>query len=98
MSRVELRERRVERKSDMAGQCLGECCERSVLLEVRPGSQGAITQRPGGIADEQSRVRSLLHAEPLASGAPTERAIEREMVWVQRLEAAAAAVASHVLA
>src|SRR5205823_1682830 len=50
------------------------------------------------IADEQGRARALLHAEAFAGRAPTERAVEREMVRVERLEAAAAALAGHVQA
>src|SRR5207244_4190872 len=43
-------------------------------------------------------IGALLCTEALANRAPPQRAVEREMVRIERLEAAAAAVAGEVLA
>ncbi len=69
-----------------------------VRLQVRPGGQGPLAQRPAAVADQQAGVGALLNAEPLASGAPAQRAVEGEMVRIERLETAAAPVAGKVLA
>src|SRR5205823_14631598 len=66
--------------------------------QVRPGAEGALAQRPARVADEQGGVGALLHAEALAGRAPAERAVEREVVRVEPLEAPAAALAGEVLA
>src|SRR5579884_407078 len=50
------------------------------------------------IADEQGRGGALLDAQPFARRTPAERAVERKMMRVQRLEAAATVITSEVLA
>ena len=50
------------------------------------------------IADEQGRGGTLLHAQSLARRTPAERTVERKMMRIQRLEAAAALIAGEVLA
>src|SRR5262249_18132034 len=94
----QLLEQRVEREAAVIGNRLGEAQERLVLLQVRPGRQRPIPKRARGVADEQGRAGALLDAEALARRAPAERAVGREVVRVQRLEAAAAAVAGEVQA
>src|SRR3989442_1179539 len=69
-----------------------------VLLEVGPGGQRSLAQRETGIADQQRGVGPLLHAQPLARRAPAQRAVEREVMRVERLEPLAALLARKVLA
>src|SRR5258706_238268 len=66
--------------------------------QVRQGRDGAFAQRQRLVADQQRHVGALLRAQTLADGAPAERAIEREVVRIQRLETAAAVFARQVLA
>ena len=61
----------------------------------RPRLRGGSGGRRGS---EQRRVGAVLGPEPLADRAPAERAVEREVVRRQFLEAPAAAVADAVLA
>src|SRR6266849_2060897 len=88
----------VEREADMAGQGIGETPEWGVVGQRRPGRQGAFAQRQLRVANEYGWVGSTLHAQSLTRGTPAERTIEGEMVRVQRLETAATAVASKMLA
>ena len=98
LGRRQLLERHVEREAGVARERLGEAQERAALGQVRPGGHGAVAQRQLRVADEQGRVGALLHAQPFAGRAPAERAVERKMVRIERLEAAAAVVAGEMLA
>src|SRR5262249_59427369 len=82
---VELVERGVEREAHVPGQRFGEAAEGLVVVQVGPGGQGAVAQRAARVADEQGRGGALLDAEALARRAPPERAVEREVVRVERL-------------
>src|SRR5262249_40535594 len=98
MLRRQLFKGRVEGQAGVASQGFGEAKEFRILVQDRPGGQGALPQRQLRIADEQCRIGAALDAESLTCWTPAERTVEGEMVGVQRLEAAAAAVTSKMLA
>src|SRR5260370_37425064 len=81
----------------MPGQRLGKRSKPAVRAEIGPGRQGAVAQRPFGVADQQGRGGPLLNAEPFARPAPAQRTVEGKVMRIERLEATAAAVASEVL-
>ena len=64
-----------------------------IVVETRPDGHGPLAQAQPAVGDEHRRVGAVLHAQPLADRAPAQRAVEREVVRRQLLEAAAAAVA-----
>src|SRR4051812_8475236 len=95
MRRLQSAERVVEREADVVSQRFGEGEEGVALLfKVRPRGDGALPQRQVRVADQKGGVRALLDAEALAGRAPAQGAVEREVVRVQRLVAAAAGVTS----
>ena len=96
--RIDLLQRRIEREAQLASQCLGKARKGIVDRQGRPGGEGAVTQGTPRIADQEFRAGSLLYAKPFTRRAPAERTVERKMMRIQRLEAAAAAVTSVVLA
>ena len=71
---------------------------RNGQAHVGPDQQCAFGEREVRIAQQRGRVRADLRAEAFAGGAPAERAVEREVVRVERVEAAAAFFAGQVLA
>src|SRR5262249_19787083 len=66
--------------------------------EVGPDGDRPWAEAQAPVGDEHRRVGAVLHAQPLADRAPAERAVEREVVRLQLVEAAAAFVADAVLA
>src|SRR5262249_789264 len=94
---VQFMERRVEREADVPRQGLGEARERVVRRQLGPGRQCPVAQRALGVADHEAEAGALLHAEALAAGTPAERAVEREMMRIERFEAPAAALAGKML-
>ena len=67
-------------------------------VEVGPDGHGALAEAQAAVGHEHRRVGAVLDAQPLADRAPAQRAVEREVVRRQLLEAPAAAVADAVLA
>src|SRR5438093_8955044 len=98
MRRFEFLVRRIERKANMPGQRFSKAGEGVSHCQSGPGGEGTLTQRQAGIADQHCGVRAALETQPLAGGAPAQRAVEGKMVWVERLIAATALVAGEVLA
>ena len=72
--------------------------EVGVGREVGPDGDRALAKAQPAVGDEHRRVGAVLHAQALADRAPAQRAVEREVVRLQLLEAAAARVADPVLA
>ena len=72
--------------------------EERVLGEVGPGDDRAAAEAPAAVGDQDGGVGPVLDAQPLADRAPAERAVEREVVRRELLEAPPAAVARAVLA
>ena len=66
--------------------------------DIRPNQQRTFGERQVRIAQQRRRVRAGLRAEAFARRAPAERAVEREVVRIERVEAAAAFFAGQVLA
>ncbi len=66
--------------------------------EVGPDGDGAVAQAQPAVGDEHRRVGPVLDAQALADRAPAERAVEREVVRRQLLEAPPASVADPMLA
>src|SRR5262249_9291761 len=98
LRRRQFAEWRIERKSHVLSNRLREARERILRRQFRPRRQRAFAQRAVEIADQQRWIGSLLHTQAFASRTPTQRAVEREVVRIKWLEAAAAAVAGKVLA
>src|SRR5690606_11650840 len=63
-----------------------------------PKADGALSKRKLGIAEQGGRIGAGLRPQAFARSAPAERAVEREAVRCQPLEAAAALVAGVMLA
>src|SRR6266852_5151847 len=82
----------------MTGDGFGEAEEFGIVRERRPCRQRALAQRQLGIANQHGRIGSALHAQSFTCRTPAERTVERKMVRIQRLKAAATAVASKMLA
>src|SRR5438132_343917 len=91
-------ERCVQRKADMPGERLGKARERRAGCQFRPDRQRPFAERAARIANEQGWASALLHAQAFTRRTPAEWAVEREVVWVERFEAAAAAIAGEVQA
>ena len=72
--------------------------EQGVVVESGPDGHGPVAEAPPGVGDEHRRVGPVLRAQALADRAPAERAVEREVVRRELLEAPPAAVARAVLA
>ena len=85
-----------------ARRCRGQSRRASAAnsAAVRLGPQGdrPLGERELRVAQQRGRVRAGLRAQPFARRAPAQRAVEREMVRRERLEAPPAAVAGEVLA
>ncbi len=97
MARAQLVEGAVERDGGAGGQGLQHPL-RHAVVQVGPEGDGAFGQRPLGTVEQGGRIRADLDPQPFARGAPAQPAVERKTVRRQRLEAAPAALASHVLA
>ena len=65
---------------------------------VGPDGHGPVAEGPPGVGHEHRRIGPVLRAQALAGRAPAERAVEREVVRRERLEAPPATVARAVLA
>ena len=88
----------VSSENRRAGQRLGETQERACSPPDRARRPRAPSRSERWrVADQQRRAGSLLHAQAFAGRTPAERTVEREMMRIQRLETAAAAVAGEVL-
>src|SRR5206468_12402455 len=68
----------------------------TTLFRSGPDSHGALAERPLAVGHEHRGVRPVLRAEPLADRAPAERAVEREVVRRELLEAPPAPLARAV--
>src|SRR5438105_7841925 len=82
----------------MSSERLGETEEGVVLSQRRPCGESAFAEAFLRIADEQGGAGAFLYTESLTGRAPAERAVERKMMRVERLEAAATTVTGKVLA
>ena len=71
---------------------------RNGQAHIGPDQQRAFFEREVRVAQQCGRVRADLRAETFARRAPAERAVEREIVRIERVEAAAAFFAGQVLA
>ncbi len=82
----------------MPGQGLGKREKGAALVEIWPWSQGTLAERALSISQQQGGIGTELAAKALAGGAPAHGAVEGKVVRVERLEAAATAIAGQVLA
>jgi hypothetical protein len=98
MRRFEFAPRSVERESAVRGQRLGEARERLLRRQLRPRGQRTVAQRQFRIAHQHRGIGAFLRPDAFARRAPAERAVERKMMRIERLEAAAALIAGEVLA
>jgi len=98
LRRLQFAERRVEREAGMSRDRLGKTHETSRPRANRARGNGALPQRQGGITNQQRRRSAALNAETLARRTPSERAVEREVMRIERLETATALIAGIVLA
>ena len=80
------------------GQRLDHPGERRVLGEPGPDGDRAVAEAPSVVGHQHGGVGPVLRSQALADGAPPQRAVEREVVRRQLLEASATAVARPVLA
>ena len=97
VTRPQLVERAVQRHA-RAGRQAVQHRPGHAVLERRPQGDGAVGQRPLGVAEQRRGVRADLHSQPLARLAPAQGTVEGKAVRRQRLKTASAAFAGQVLA
>ncbi len=95
---VEVVKRRVQIDPLGPGERLDHPGEHRVRAEIRPDGDGALAEAHPAVGHEHRRVGAMLDAQPLANRAPAQRAVEREVMRRQLVEAAAARIADSVLA
>ena len=79
------------------GYGLNEAREILARLQVRPERNGSFPKRQLGTANEEIGFGSLLHSQAFTDGAPTKRAVKREVMRIQRLKTAATFLTSQML-
>ncbi len=72
------------------GERLDHPGEQRGCVEVGPDGDRPLAEAQPAVGDEHRRVGAVLDAQPLADRAPAQRAVEREVVGRQLVEAAAA--------
>ena len=97
MTAAELVERHVERDVRAARKRFEHRGEHPVV-GLRPQGHRALGKRELRIAQQSGGVRARLGSQSLAGRAPSQRAVEREVVRRERLEAPPATVADEMLA
>src|SRR5262245_12647846 len=81
----------------MASQCFGKQGKGILIVERRPGGDGALAQRPLTVAHQHRGIGAALKSEARPGWTPPERTVEGKVMGIERFETSAATVARHVL-